>query len=768
MKEIIITSSVLIICILLIRKFFRGKISSRLQYALWILVALRLVLPVTAQIYLSIGTFEEFRVVDLAEALEERIGSLTGWLEDPVSFRLRFHTEEQEPYQQPAAEGALGTTVIGGADGPTSIFLAGKLGFSWMDIFRGIWFGGMFVTAAWMIGVNILFCRRLHRERKEFALSEEAEAVLKEKLPEKMVRRISKIRKYTVEGLASPCLYGMAGTEAVYLTEEILEDTEQLCHVLTHELCHRKHGDTFWSLLRSVLVAVYWFHPLVWVAAVLSKRDCELACDEAALLLLGEEERIPYGETLLSVITQKSRLSDFACTATTMTGNAKSVKERISFIAKKPKELGIAAAVVLALVLVVLVLVFTKSPRFSGGTWTGGALTVTTAEMQIILPESIAGICGVASEEGNDDLIVYQVASGREVGRFRKVSFAEACMLVDEEKEVVPLGNYGMNGDLMRYMGLELSEETHYYYGDSSGYTEHNYTTNDNSITEDIYTPDDDSIAGVPGTDSNTENGVVPIPSPEESDHDAVHLPYEEGQSMAAQDIAEEQERKAESQDYPPAEKISEEQYEYLPDERITVTYTPIYTPILSYCYVYVRADYSDVKEKHLEEMEYINDTLRGTANSVIVHAINGEFTEELVEALAENKTKYLGENSAVGALVSALPAPAGCVYGGMELDTGEGVDYALQVNYDKKEGDVIVDSDMLFFDAVMLFATIENMEQCTFAIEDQSSITYYRPDLEEIFPDRLNGQDKETEEFKAHLRALYSDVVRYLDGKSS
>lgn len=763
MKEIIITSSVLIICILLIRKFFRGKISSRLQYALWILVALRLILPVTAQIYLSIGTFEEFRAVDLVEALEERIGSLTGWLEDPVSFRLRFHTEEQEAYQQSAAEGTLGTTVIGGADGPTSIFLAGKLGFSWMDIFRGIWFGGMFVTAAWMIVVNILFCRRLHRGRKEFTLSGEAEAILKEKLPEKMVCRISKIRKYTVEDLASPCLYGMAGKESVYLTEEILEDTSKLCHVLTHELCHRKHGDSFWSLLRSVLVAVYWFHPLVWVAAVLSKRDCELACDEAALLLLGEEERIPYGETLLFVITQKSRLSDFACTATTMTGNTKSVKERISFIAKKPKELGIAAAIVLALVLVVLVLVFTKSPRFSGGTWTGGSLTVTTAEMQIILPESIAGICGLASEAGNDDLVVYQVASGWEVGRFRKVSFAEACMLVDEGKEVVPLGNYGMNRDLMKYMGLELSEETHYYY-DSLEHSESIYAADDYSITEHIYTPNDDSTAGVPDTDSDAESGVNPIPSPEESDHDAVHLPYEEGQSMAAQDIAEEQKRKAESQDYPPVEKMSEESWDYLPNEQITVTFTPA----LSHCYVYVKADYSDVKEKYLEEMEYINDTLRGTADSVIVHAINREFTEELVEALAENKTQYLGDNSAVGALAAALPAPAGCVYGGVELETSEGADYALQVNYDKKEGDVIADSDMLFFDAVMLFATIENMEKCTFAIEDDSSITYYRQELEEIFPDRLNGQDKETEEFKAHLRVLYSDIVRYLDGKSS
>lgn len=53
MKEIIITSSVLILGILLIRRIFRGKVSSRLLYALWLLAALRLALPVSVQMDLG-------------------------------------------------------------------------------------------------------------------------------------------------------------------------------------------------------------------------------------------------------------------------------------------------------------------------------------------------------------------------------------------------------------------------------------------------------------------------------------------------------------------------------------------------------------------------------------------------------------------------------------------------------------------------------------------------------------------------------------------
>ena len=130
---------------------------------------------------------------------------------------------------------------------------------------------------------------------------------------------------YVADGISSPCLYGFPGREAVYLTADVIDVAERLRHVVVHELVHKKHGDGFWAVLRSALVTVYWFHPLVWAAAVCSKRDCELACDEGALTWLGEEERVSYGETLLSIITRKGRASDLVYTATT---NDRERKER--------------------------------------------------------------------------------------------------------------------------------------------------------------------------------------------------------------------------------------------------------------------------------------------------------------------------------------------------------------------------------------------------------------------------------------------------------
>lgn len=318
MKEILITSTVLILCVLLIRRVFREKISSRLQYALWLLVAIRLIVPISAEF--DLGSFSDFRLMDLVERDDSGIGERldeTIRLEEPIQmsvnansvlFRL-FTTDEIRE----SIEGMPN-------DGPTSVFLAGTLGFSRSDVLWFFWGIGALIVGSWIIITNIVFSRRLRKARQPFDLPEEVKtAVLayqtsKEgkatvgvqseedsqgrKKRSRFSRRKDRLPAiYLAEGISSPCLYGFPGKEAVYLTADVIDDADRLRHVIVHELVHKKHGDSFWALLRGVLVTVYWFHPLVWVAAVCSKRDCELACDEGALILLGEEERISYGET---------------------------------------------------------------------------------------------------------------------------------------------------------------------------------------------------------------------------------------------------------------------------------------------------------------------------------------------------------------------------------------------------------------------------------------------------------------------------------------
>lgn len=70
-------------------------------------------------------------------------------------------------------------------------------------------------------------------------------------------------------------------------------------HVLAHERAHIRRGDPWWKVLGFVLLAIYWFHPLMWVAYFFLCRDIEAACDEAVIRDLSQEERQGYAEALL-------------------------------------------------------------------------------------------------------------------------------------------------------------------------------------------------------------------------------------------------------------------------------------------------------------------------------------------------------------------------------------------------------------------------------------------------------------------------------------
>ncbi len=819
MKEIIITASVLILCVMLIRHFFKGKISNRLQYALWLLVAIRLIIPVSAQLYLSLGEVDEFRIMDLVRRLEGDFGDITERLEQPVSFTMNMNS----PVSQQIIKNMLEEEMeyIGGADGPTSIFLAGSVGFTWLDILRWIWFGGMGVMAVWMAAVNLRFCRKLRRERQDFVLPEEVTG----RLHPKVLASLRRGGVYTVKELVSPCLYGIPGLEAVYLPEAVTGEEDRLCHVLTHEICHKRHGDGFWSFVRNMLLLCYWFHPLVWAAAVLSKRDCELACDEGALLLLGEQERIGYGKTLLSIITGRGRFSDFACTATTMTGSGRSVKERIRCIAEKPRVLGAAVAAVLILITAASVLVFTKNPQFVGGTWDGGTIYVMTEDKRIMLPDSIAGISGYTTEEGNKkNLIIYQVASDQEVGRFCTVSYEEAAALVDAGRSVVPLGTYGKNGQLREYMGLATAEVTQHEYFPSGEDMEKDtdYIEGTEGVTGEIEgapqteEEQESSIkrsekdpfafdgrteweedetyesakkpfafdgknewgieepqqveqeaeavqSAVPGTDSNTEESTTYVIPEEMAEPDMAH---EEAATYLPNEAAAETD---DSAIYLPDEADTETDGStiYLPDETITTTYYP-YHMGLTDCYIYLTADHAGVKDRDLEEMHYIDNELKAAAGAVIVTSINRDITEKTFQSLAEHRTQYLGDASAVVALVNALPFPEGISYKGTELTTDDSEKKSLRILCEPTEADLdmrYVNRDVLRFDGVMLFAVIGNLEECVFAVTggDGSLLeetVYDRAELTEWIGVDSLWRDLDGEELQVWLKELHQRVI--------
>lgn len=346
MKDILITSSALILALLALRRLFRRTLSRRAQYALWGLALLRLLLPVSLPA-------AEFSLLTAAKPAADRVESLyiapermsvgrTEWgyvWGVPDTPRVAVGPATPDNSRTYLSRDLKGNEVEITEEYRRQILLS--------DLLPPIWHAGMAVMAVWLIFSNLFFWRKLCKARIPYTVDG------------------SDRRVYLVEeGLPSPCLFGLL-RPAIYLTPAAVASPDRLRHVLAHEETHARHCDPLWSLLRGICLTVYWFDPLVWWAALASRADCELACDEGALRRLGEAERVPYGRTLLSLIPVRKVPTNPLLSATTMTAGKRQLKDRITRIAENRTCLGRVLFAAVALAALVCAVTFTgaKPPK---------------------------------------------------------------------------------------------------------------------------------------------------------------------------------------------------------------------------------------------------------------------------------------------------------------------------------------------------------------------------------------------------------------------
>ena len=338
MKEILLTSSVLILALLALRQLFRRTVSRRMQYALWLLVLVRLLVPV------NVGTLAH-NVLSAAEpvqaVVEERLDTPVLYVQDGTERRpaqlLPGKESQGEPLSPPsdAAQSAPADEYYTVTPTYRTVTLSEALTY--------VWYAGMAGVGAWFLFTNLRFARALRKARTPY--------------------RVEGCRYpvYLVSALPSPCLFGVL-RPAVYLNEKALQSPDALRFVLAHEQTHARHLDPLWSLLRGVCLTVYWFDPLVWLAAVLSREDCELACDEGTLRALGADERAAYGKALLALVPVCDKPQNPLLGATTMTSGKRSLKERITRIAENRQAKAAAVFAVVALAALVCAVSFTGAP----------------------------------------------------------------------------------------------------------------------------------------------------------------------------------------------------------------------------------------------------------------------------------------------------------------------------------------------------------------------------------------------------------------------
>lgn len=332
MLEWAMTSSVLILVVLALRRLLSGKISLRLQYGLWALVLVRLLVPVS----FGATAVSVLNLVENANISDPVVGYMGGNTiqlsisePDPTLPLEEQQKQYEQNLEQWQAEMDADRTEHG-----TPISLG--------TVLLGLWAAGVAGMGLWLLWVNVRFARKLRHSRR--SLEDLA----------------CPLPVYVTEAAQTPCLFGLLHP-SIYVTKEVAAEETVLRHSLAHELTHFRHRDHIWAALRGLCLALHWYNPLVWVAAGLSQRDGELCCDEATVHRLGEGERASYGRTLLAVTCQGH--GNPLLTATSMTGSGNGIKERIVLLAKRPQT---ALYTLIAVVLIAVIAVgctFTGAPK---------------------------------------------------------------------------------------------------------------------------------------------------------------------------------------------------------------------------------------------------------------------------------------------------------------------------------------------------------------------------------------------------------------------
>ncbi len=294
----VLTVSALILAVLLVRAIFKNRVPKRMVYTLWLVVLVKLCLP---------GTLVSLPVLPAEEAAApvQRVELPAQPL--PAQQPAQAVTQPQTPVQQPVSPAQEA------AEAPAKPLTA-------MQIFQIVWAGGSALLGLWLFGTWLVFTVRLHKSRR-------------------FLGRCGRTRIYVSSAVKSPCLAGLI--PAVYLTEDVLQtDSTEL--ILRHELTHLRHLDFLWSLCRTAAVIVYWWNPFIWLAAICSKRDAELACDEAVAAGLSDAQRLVYARAILAQAPRRAAALSLA---------GPPVRERILFLTKKQRTS--ALCVILAVLLVV-------------------------------------------------------------------------------------------------------------------------------------------------------------------------------------------------------------------------------------------------------------------------------------------------------------------------------------------------------------------------------------------------------------------------------
>lgn len=299
------TVSVVIIAVLLAR-FLLRKMPKKYSYILWSIVGIRMIfdLPFAT----NISVFNLFR------GFAKHTSTVETMLAGSHRTNLQRSTDllnKTDTTGAAAAHASRSTAVEAMTHTlTTSQTVLGILGLLWLIVVA------LFVT----YGIySYVKCRLLVRT-----------AVIARDITPDSHKKKNNVSVWECDRIPSPFVLGIIRSR-IYIPFRMPK--QEQAYILAHEECHIRRLDPLWKLIAFLLLAVYWWNPLVWIAFFYMVRDMEMSCDEAVIEQFGNEIKQGYSNSLLSFAMERHPYS-FAPVAFGEGDAGRRIKNVLNF--KKP------------------------------------------------------------------------------------------------------------------------------------------------------------------------------------------------------------------------------------------------------------------------------------------------------------------------------------------------------------------------------------------------------------------------------------------------
>ena len=341
--ELSLPMAVVIAVLLAAGPLLGRRFTARWRYWAWLLIAVRLLLPIGISLPQPVVTLPQPQV-DFSYPVREVEPISPTPTGDPIL--VLPGDDESDPYQQigeettaPTVPDAVSADPVFRPNQPQPV---PSRTVTAMELTGWCWAAGTLLFLLWQ-GVSYLLLRRKLRRSSRLVTEEKILALLEKETAAVGLQKVLPI--YTAE-IGSPMIVGAA--KPVLLLPEISFTEEQLSLVFRHELTHYRRRDIWYKLLLMLANAVHWFNPMVWLMVRAADRDLELSCDEAVVNGKNEEYREEYGRCLLAVV--RAGMNRRTLFTTNFYSGKKTLKNRLSTILDMtPKSRGTLAFMALLL-----------------------------------------------------------------------------------------------------------------------------------------------------------------------------------------------------------------------------------------------------------------------------------------------------------------------------------------------------------------------------------------------------------------------------------